>query len=309
MKKYENYRLCGGIFFLLVLEARKQLKNAKDYYSGDTEDLSELNTLSGLAKILVPDLEKPYATMINTLRVNTSNYKRCQDEGGQYFNFADTAARTSFDSTVRKEYPKALNRMKNFVHTFLDVGGSMKKDERLVRALIDLIDHDDSITDETLFFTNADGSASTKRGVLRSENICLESFLLGVWHFSVLRKEGNTIGRDTFDFLCPPKNGGKREYEGRLGENFSLNFNVFSLGPPMDPPDDPKTVEPDIEFIDDYQQEYVDEMGTDENAFNDLRQQNIYNPTIFQQQGNHNVQIAHVEKLSMKDIWDDNNEE
>ncbi|MGI6120694.1 MAG: hypothetical protein ACOYH0_00110 [Saccharofermentanales bacterium] len=303
MKKDENLRLCGGTFFLLLLEARKQRKTAKDYYNGETDGLSELNTLMGLAKILVPDLQDPLFTMKNTLQGNTSEYKACKTEGGQYFCFADPAARSSFDSVVKENYQEALCRMRKFTHAFLEVGGSMKKDERLVRALVDLINRDNSISNETLFYINKDGSVSTKREIPKIDEVYLEPFLLGVWHFAVLRSEGNIIGKETFEFLCPPKGGGRRVYEGGLGENLVQGFDLINLGVPADVTGDAKKPAPDFEVIDDDNQEYVGQMGADENSFKGSQQQTIYNPTIFQQQGNHNVQIAHVEKLNMNDMW------
>ncbi len=303
MKKDRNLRLCGGTFFLLLLEARKQRKTAKDYYNGETDGLSELNTLMGLSKILVPDLQDPLLTMKNTIQGNASEYKACKTEGGQYFCFADPAARSSFDSVVKENYQEVLHRMSKFVHAFLEVGGSMKKDERLVRALVDLINRDNSISNETPFYINKDGSVSTKREISKIDKVYLEPFLLGVWHFSVLRSEGNTIGKETFEFLCPPKGGGRRVYEGSLGENLDQSFDLINLGVPVDVSEDSKKLDPELEFIDDDNQEYVGQMGSDENSFKGSPQQTIYNPTIFQQQGNHNVQIAHVEKLNMKDIW------
>ena len=305
MKKRDNLRLCGGAFFLLLLEARKQRLSAKEYYAGCTDGLSELNTLIGLAKILVPDLEEPFSSMKNTLQGNVHEFKACKSNGGQYFCFADPAARSSFDSVVKENYQVALHRMQAFVHSFLEVSGSMKKDERLVRALVDLIDCDDSIADETLFFINEDGSASTKRELLNTSDICLESFLLGIWHFAILRPEGNDIGRGTFDILCPPKGGGKRSYEGHLGENLSLNFNLVVLGVSVGDADPTTDDNIDFEVVDEDKQWNDVQIVADENAFKGSQQQTIYNPTIFQQQGNHNVQIAHVDKLNMKDLWSD----
>jgi hypothetical protein len=92
-------------------------------------------------------------------------------------------------------------------------------------------------------------------------------------------------------------------YEGGLGENLVQGFDLINLGVPADVTGDAKKPAPDFEVIDDDNQEYVGQMGADENSFKGSQQQTIYNPTIFQQQGNHNVQIAHVEKLNMNDMW------
>lgn len=309
MKKCDNLRLCGGTFFLLLLEARKQRLSAKEYYLGCTDGLSELNTLIGLAKILVPDLEEPLSSMKNTLQGNVHEFKACKSNGGQYFCFADTAARFSFDSVVKEKYQVALNRMRYFIYKFLDVNGSMKKDYRLARALVDLIYLDDSISDETLFFINKDGSTSTKRELLDARIICLDSFLLGIWHFAILRPEGNTIGKDTFDILCPSKGGGKRFYEGHLGESLKQSFSLTTPGIPTEDSDNSTDNIADFKILDDESQQNDDQTGTTENSYEGSYQQTIHNPTIFQQQGNHNVQIGHVAKLNIKELWSDDDEQ
>lgn len=55
MTKNDNVRLCGGTFFTLLLEARKPRYGVREHYMGDTDGLSEPETLIGLAKIIVPD--------------------------------------------------------------------------------------------------------------------------------------------------------------------------------------------------------------------------------------------------------------
>ena len=41
MTKNENLRLCGGTFFTLLLEARKQLLGANEHYAGKKDGLTE----------------------------------------------------------------------------------------------------------------------------------------------------------------------------------------------------------------------------------------------------------------------------
>jgi hypothetical protein len=59
--------------------------------------------------------------------------------------FGDTPEIDTFDEHVRNAYQDALGAMTEFVARFLEVGTVVKKDERLVKALIDLIQQDDSI--------------------------------------------------------------------------------------------------------------------------------------------------------------------
>ena len=44
--------LCGGIFFALVLQARRQRKKAKDKLKGGTDSLTDKDVFAGLTKVL-----------------------------------------------------------------------------------------------------------------------------------------------------------------------------------------------------------------------------------------------------------------
>ena len=53
---------------------------------------------------------------------------------------------------MQTSYASALGQMDNFVGQFLETGTAVKKDERLVKALIDLIQQDESIDAEEEFY-------------------------------------------------------------------------------------------------------------------------------------------------------------
>lgn len=226
MKKIEKQRLCGGTFFTLILQARKPRMGVREHYMGNTDGLSEPETLIALAKVIVPDMPEPLESMMKTIKGNVFDYKTCKNAGGTYFPFGDADARTAFDTRVKTEYSTTLSAMSEFVDGFIDVGDSTKKDERLVRALVELIDLDDSIVDEQLFYVNKDGAAISKSDLLVVTDICLQPFLLGVWHFAVLRNGGNTIGKETYDAWCPAQGGGQRKYTATLGDNLSRTIQL-----------------------------------------------------------------------------------
>ena len=146
MENSVNLRLCGGTFFTLLLEARKPQYGARQHYSGQKDGLTEPETLLGLAKVVVPDWKMPDASMMDTVKGNTTNDKLCKEKGGRtYVPFSDRAAIRAFDGRVRGQYGEALNAMWAFRDTFIDIKDSTKKDESLVRALVELINEDDSI--------------------------------------------------------------------------------------------------------------------------------------------------------------------
>ena len=227
MTNNENIRLCGGTFFTLLLEARKPRYGVREHYMGDTDGLSEPESLIGLAKIIVPDFKEPLETMMKTIKGNTFEYKSCKNKGGTYFPFSDKNAIKSFNQRVTEDYADSLNAMIGFCEEFLHMRDSTKKDETLVKALVELIGKDDSIVKEQAFYVCENGDALSKEQIIVAPEFCFQSFLLGVFHFAVTRKEATTIGKDTYDAWCPPKGGAPRVYESNMGENIDRQIELL----------------------------------------------------------------------------------
>ena len=219
MTSNENIRLCGGTFFTLLLEARKPRYGVREHYMGDADGLSEPESLIGLTKIIVPDFKEPLETMMKTIKGNTFEYKSCKNKGGTYFPFSDRNAIKTFNQRVTEKYADALSAMIEFCEEFLHMKDSTKKDETLVKALVELIDKDDSIVKGQDFYVCENGETLSKEQIIVAPELCFQSFLLGVFHFAVTRKEAATIGKDAYDAWCPPKGGAPRVYEGDMGEN------------------------------------------------------------------------------------------
>ena len=51
MTKNDNWRLCGGTFFCLLLQAKKQRKNDRPQRKDDDDGLSESDMLAALIKV------------------------------------------------------------------------------------------------------------------------------------------------------------------------------------------------------------------------------------------------------------------
>lgn len=226
MEKKVNYRLCGGTFFTLLLIAKKKGLGAKEHYKGMSDDVSEPFTLMGLAKIVLPDYEKPEPRMMKTVKSSTTDYKKCVDECGSYFPFSDQDALKTFDNRIKNDYGNVLNDMASFCNRFLVINDSTNKDKKLVKALIDLIIKDDSIPESQEFYTNEDGTAVNKGNIKQMKQICFQSFLLGVFHFAIMRPESNTIGEATFNEWCPSTGGGRRKYAGNMGETLDHDISL-----------------------------------------------------------------------------------
>ena len=238
-------RLSGGTVFTLILEARQQRYGVREHFAGDSDGLSEMDTLIGLAQVMVPDLKRPAKTREDTVQGNTTEFKICKTAGGKgYYPFSNRQSKKAFDDRVKGNYAEALKVMCDFVKNFIWVKGSDKQDVNLVKALLDLIERDDSINNSQVFYIMPDGKPVTKQRIdqIDGEDVCLESFLLGVWHYAIMRREGNTIGKATMNEWCPSKGGAPREYEGHMGENLSRNIRLTYLGD-VEVPDQDEEIE------------------------------------------------------------------
>ena len=194
---------------------------------------------------MVPDLKRPAKTREDTVQGNTTEFKICKTAGGKgYYPFSNRQSKKAFDDRVKGNYAEALKAMCDFVKNFIWVKGSDKQDVNLVKALLDLIERDDSINNSQVFYIMPDGKPVTKQRIdqIDGEDVCLESFLLGVWHYAIMRREGNTIGKATMNEWCPSKGGAPREYEGHMGENLSRNIRLTYLGD-VEVPDQDEEIE------------------------------------------------------------------
>lgn len=219
----EYPRLCGGTFFTLLLQARKQRTKAREHRKGERDGLSDIDMLVGLIKVLNPDYIEPTPSVIGTFKTNTSAFKSCRISSGTYLPFANTAA---FDNRVKTRYATPLRGMCEFTDSVIDVRTSAEKDIRLVKALLELIEVDQSIDSEQGFYICEDGSVMTKASLRNEISICLPAFLLGVWHFELVDRKDNTVGRATYDNWCPPNGGAERKYIGSIGDAIARAISV-----------------------------------------------------------------------------------
>ena len=227
MTKGDNPRLCGGTFFVLVLQALKQRVKARQHYKGERDGLSDPEVLIGLIKVINPDYQEPKE---GALKGKTNDFKSCNTSTGQYLPFGETLEIEAFDERIRNEYQDALGAMTEFVALFLEIGTKVKKDERLVKALIDLIEQDDSIKQDEGFYIEETGQKIKKTALGGLDDVCLPAFLLGVWHYVVVYRKDNSVGRDTYDMWCPENGRAPRTYSGGMGKGITKTINVRMPG-------------------------------------------------------------------------------
>ena len=274
-------RLCGGTFFTLVLQALKPRMKAREHYDGDSDGLSDPEAFVGLLKVINPDYQEPQK---GALKGKTNDYKACKISKGEYLPFGDVAVIQEFNNRVQSNYDTVLSDMGAFVERFLETKTVAKKDVRLVKALLDLIDKDIEIENDEKFFIQEDGGKIKKAAIGDLSKICFPAFLLGVWHYAVMHWDENGKGKNTYDKMCPSAGGGKRDYKGTLGETWPTDITLTYI-------DEDKTVSIDAEIVED--EETAEEQPHAEETAK-TQPQMMFN---FNVTGNNNSFINHVDKI------------
>lgn len=285
-------RLCGGTFFVLVLQALRQRLKAKEHYKGDKDGLSDPEVLIGLIKVVNPDFKMPYGGP-KAIKVKTNDFKSCKTSTGEYLPFGDTVEAEEFDKRVRENYAAVLSAMTEFVNQFLDLSPSLHKDERLVRALLDLIQRDDSIQPDDEFYILEDGGTVRRADLDETfTKVCFPAFLLGVWHFVVTYRKNNRIGEATYNLWCPSSGGAERTYRGTMGKK--LPYDVFVYMP------DPDFAHEENEA---HAEETDDTVNEEDHGRDGERQkaapQVMNNPVFIQQNGNDNMSITNYGTINL----------
>ncbi len=275
-------RLCGGTFFTLVLQALKQRVKVREHYNGERDGLSDPEVLIGLIKVINPNYQVP-KNGLN--KGKTNDYKSCKISDGTYLPFGDTPEVRTFDSRIKTSYQEALKPMTAFIQDFLDTGTAVRKHELLVKALIDLIQKDQSIPEQDEFFIGENGEKIKKAAFGDLSEVYLPSLLLGVWHYAVVFQKDNTVGQMTYDEWCPSQGGGKRNYVANMGEGVldELIVKVPELKEKESSVDgDAESVETEI-----YKEPQPQTV-----------QQTVNHPFVFNftQHGDNNTQIGHIER-------------
>lgn len=108
----------------------------------------------------------------------------------------------------------------------------------------------------------------------------------------IINRKNNKVGQLTYDTWCPENGGGTREYEGTMGDDISIEFDVYTLKPE----DETEDTEQEAEVVEDQpernnqdnQNDHRETSGTSPNL------QQINNPFTFIQNGDNNTQIGYI---------------
>ena len=214
-------RLCGGTFLSLILEARKQRTAPREMIKGSSDGLSDKEIFSSLIRVAFPTFKAPSTDSFKTV---TSRYKSCKSSSSAYLPFQKGEFINNFNIELTTNYFTVSNRMHDFVTKYLDTDNYASW---LASALLELIELDDSINND-LFFIE-DGNQPVEKNFLGSiEEVNLSTFLLGIWHFIILNRQDNTIGKNTIKawFQQPNGKNSKKIFRSNIGRNKNINVDL-----------------------------------------------------------------------------------
>lgn len=208
--------LCGCVLYLLLRKAALPDASPRQHKEGVKDEHKN--------PIFMADLVYTF-TGVQTVgsASDTSNYREGKKEGSINVPFNDPAYISSFDDTVKHRYGEALDRICQFVtwHLNPEMRGWF------VKACLDVIDNDEDIEDDDVFYVKGDGSTISKSG-LRTESIFeLQPFLLGILHYVLVRRANkNSLGIPTLDANSEKIKYKERRYNGQLGIGIARTITV-----------------------------------------------------------------------------------
>lgn len=205
MAEYENMRLCGGTFLVLLFEAKGQRRNSRMGEGRSSDGKSNPEIFSNLVLAVNPKFQMPSGRSFNTF---TSDYKLCRSSDSPSAGLTNELLIRQFDNDIKTKYYERLGLFFCRLERAIDFE---VKGPWLVAALIDLIEADDTIPDNALFHVRPYGHAVKKADLRNIECICISSFVFGVWHYIITQVRDNTIGANTIDLLLENKSETRAE--------------------------------------------------------------------------------------------------
>lgn len=288
-------RLCGGTFLVLMLRA-KRVRAKKEIRKFGNGGVTNPELLKGLIMFVDPDYVAPAGTSLET---NTSLYKSCDISSADCLPFSDSALINAFDRKIETAYQNELEQMKHLADFFLTTEKTAKMQE-IVYGILNLIKDDDSIKPQDTFYALPNGAAISKTDLLKINEVNLYALLLGVWHFILLHRRDNTIGKPTLsDWHRPPtQKGDKHAFVSTIGDKYHLDIKISTT---CEHTDDAK--EDTVDFEDNLTDDYADVEVVEKIPIpqpTPTVTQNVQNQFNINQSGN-GINIGYAEKVEIRD--------
>lgn len=288
-------RLCGGTFLVLMLRA-KRTRVKKEIQKFGNGGVTNPELLKRLILFFDPDYIAPAGTSLET---NTSLYKSCDISYADCLPFSDTALINAFDMKMKTTYHNELSTMKLLADFFLTTEKSAKMQE-LVYGILNLIKDDDSIKPQDTFYALPDGTAISKADLLTITDVNLYALLLGVWHFILLNRKENTVGKPTLEswLTAPTIKGREHTFSSTIGDAYHLDIKISTDCENTDDAEEYEVDCDDNEAVDYADADVIEEIPMSQPA--PTITQNIQNQFNITQNGN-GINIGYAEKVEIHD--------
>lgn len=291
--------LCGGTFYILLLQALKKDRrirvNDLDGAGARDKAINDVTCLKGLVRTFYRFNE--YLSD-STFTSHKDQYKFCRTNSTEWLQFENASLINAFDESVKEDYSSMLKSMNKFIDVYLD---HTDLGEHLIRALMEVIYLDTEIEEATPFYMYQGGKTISRLELLNLPKINARRFLLAVWHFIITQRGSDNIrGAETVEAWM--QNAGKHspyKFVGTVGNEYArekeISFENVVLDPieesvSFDADTEAETVESTVESEEDSQQQKNGEKTVNE----------ILNvQAVFNQRAEKIVNIGHVEHLEI----------
>ena len=190
-----DIRLCGGTLFTLLTSEYAKRPNTKKKLTvlGQTSTVSENSMFVSFFRLLNPN-HQPYNP--GTMRNSASCFKNCTQANGAEFPLNDSSYTKAFHTRVMNSYKSVLSDATDYCRYFLRVEDTEAM-TWLVRALLELLSEDTTISGKHNFYALPSGKTISKSDLLTLKTIHLPALLVGLLDYIVIYAQNNKIGAKT----------------------------------------------------------------------------------------------------------------
>lgn len=227
MGRLPKYRLCGGTFLYVVLQAISSKAKRRGL---NNEGIRESTCFIDMIKL--GQRIDVYGDK-DTIRQETSKYKYCKIEATSWMPFTNEGYVQALNEKIKSEYQTLLQETVAWADKYLDL---VQHADWLARAIVELFYFDETIDDEsTKIYVKEDGSLITLKELYDAEEIRIQPLILGTWHYIVNHPVKNADGLETIERISNNnvESGAIRARRGGIGETQIFDYKVLIKDSPL----------------------------------------------------------------------------
>lgn len=184
--------LCGSFFYGLLLHVKSDGVSPREHQKGVKDTVNASDIFWGLSSFLDADAQYPPSEFC-------SKYQKGKaPKHTVFFSIDDDYLVESFDQRVKAHYKKEMKRMHDNVVRCLKDSDDARR--WLAQTLLGIIHDDDTLAGKD-FYCNEDGTTISRDDLLKQSSVCLDTLLLGIWHFLIINRKDrdDSVWPDMFE--------------------------------------------------------------------------------------------------------------